>query len=236
MRDFNADEMQTIKETTANHQVEFELLATLVNFYIHGLSQADSLDEQNSDTHWVWLLLLTRSFHSLRCSISLMQKGYYAQTIALLRMITEAYFLCGNVDKDESIANAILRNKPDGQDGKTRFDYKKLATKMDALVIYDNIYSGECEFSHFTNLSASILAKEVDERSLELVTIPHYDKAMFMACCDLSLRNGVLMIEFMEKLLSDLSETKVNNWREQSINGIHEIEDWLRKLKAEYGY
>ena len=116
-RDLIADERQTLKKTVANHGEEIELLATMLNLYINGFSLTGSLNDQNTDINWVWLFLLTRSFHSLRCSLELMQKGYYAQTMALLRMVTEAYFLCGNAKKNPTIADAILRNKPTGRMG-----------------------------------------------------------------------------------------------------------------------
>jgi len=74
-RDLIADETQTAKKTVANHGREIELLATMLNLYINGFSMTGSLNDQNTDTNWVWLFLLTRSFHSLRCSVGLILVG-----------------------------------------------------------------------------------------------------------------------------------------------------------------
>lgn len=234
-RDLIADERQTSKKTVANHGEEIELLATMLNLYINGFSLTGSLNDQNTDINWVWLFLLTRSFHSLRCSVELMQKGYYAQTMALLRMVTEAYFLCGNTKKNPIIADAILRNKPNRPDGTTRFNYKKLADDMGASVMYEKDYAFECKFSHFTALSAGIMTIEIDSHSRELTPVPVYDKVLFLACCELALKNGRLLAQFVYELLHDLSEEKAKNWLNKSTDGIEEIDHWLDDLKQKYG-
>ena len=206
----------------------------MLNLYINGFSLTGSLNDQNTDTNWVWLFLLTRSFHSLRCSVELMQKGYYAQTIALLRMVTEAYFMCGNTEKNPTIADAILRNKPNRPDGTTRFNYRTLANNMSAMVMYEKDYAFECEFSHFTSLSAAIMTVDIDHHSRELTPVPIYDKILFFACCELALKNGRLMTQFVYELLTDLSEEKANSWLAKSTEGIKEIDDWLDDLKQQY--
>ncbi|MBA7695380.1 hypothetical protein ES703_104006 [subsurface metagenome] len=230
-RDLIADETQTAKKTIANHGREIELLATMLNLYINGFSMTGSLNDQNTDTNWVWLFLLTRSFHSLRCSVGLMQKGYYAQAMALLRMVTENYFLCGNAKVNPTIADGILRNKPNRPDGTTRFNYKKLADDMGARVMYEKDYAFECKFSHFTALSAGIMTIEIDSHSRELTPVPVYNKVLFLACCELALKNGRLMSQFVYELLHDLSEEKADNWLNKSTDGIKEIDHWLTDLK-----
>jgi len=234
-RDLITEEQQTAKETSNKHQREIELLTTMLNLYIKGFSLTGSLDHQNTDTNWVWLFLLTRSFHSLRSAISLMQKGYYAQTMALIRMVTEAYFLCGNVAQDITIADAILRNKPNQPNGTTRFNYKTLAENMDSLVMYEKDYAFECKFSHFTSLSAGIMTTKIDSHNRELRPTPVYDEILFLACCELALKNGRLMAKFMNDLLTDLSDKKVRKWWEITTKGVEEIDEWLDSLKEKYG-
>lgn len=234
-RDLIAYEKQAAKETNNAHGREIELLAVMLNLYISGFSLTGSLDDKNSDTDWVWLFLLTRSFHSLRCSVALMQKGYYAQTMALIRMVTEAYFICGNAKNDATIADAILRNIPNRRDGRTIFNYKDLAQNMDASVMYENDYTFECEFSHFSNLSASILTVEIDRHNRELQPVPIYDEILFMACCEMALKSGRLLAVYIYNLLADLSKEKVNDWVIKTDKGVKEIDDWLDSLKIRYG-
>lgn len=234
-KDLITEERKTVEETINKHGKEIELLATMLNLYTNGFSSTGSLDDQNSDTSWVWLFLITRSFHSLRCSISLMQKGYYAQAMTLLRMVTEAYFICGNTVNDPTIADAILRNKPNRADGRTIFNYKTLADNMGCLVMYNKDYAFECKFSHFSSLSAGILTIEIDSRNRELTPVPVYDEMLFLACCEIALKNGRLMTRFIYDLLTDVSEEEANIWQLKSTKGIIEIDEWLDNLRKKYG-
>jgi len=221
--------------TIKNHFEVFELVTTMLNLYINGFSIVGRLDDKNSDTDWVWLFLIVRSFYSIRCSIELMEKAYYAQAVSLIRMVTEAYFLCGNCENDKTIIDAVLHNMPNRPDGSTRFNYKELAINMDALVMYEKDYTFECQFSHTSNLSLGIMTTKINSSNRELRPVPVYDEILFIACCELALKNGFLMASFVEKLLDDLSKEKVNAWRIKTKTGVQQIQEWLDGLKERYG-
>ncbi len=72
--DLIKSEKEAQKITVEHHSEVFELFATMLNLYINGFNLIGSLDDKNSDTDWIWLFLITRSFYSLRCSIELMKK------------------------------------------------------------------------------------------------------------------------------------------------------------------
>jgi len=111
---------KTAREITVrNHREEFELLTKMLNLYTSGFNLIPHLDDKNSDNDWVWLFLMTRSFLSIRCAIELMTKAYYAQAMALIRIVTEAYFLCGNCENDKTIIDAVIHNKPNKRDGRS---------------------------------------------------------------------------------------------------------------------
>ncbi|MFH1775084.1 MAG: hypothetical protein ABH839_00280 [Chloroflexota bacterium] len=228
-------EKEAQKITVEQHRGVFELLTTMLNLYINGFTLIGSLDNKNSDTDWVWLFLITRSFYSLRCSVELMKKAYYAQAMALIRMVTETYFICGNCKNDQTIADAILHNKPNRPDGRTIFNYRDLACNMGASVMHEKDYTFECKFAHTSSLSVGIMTTKIDASNRELKPIPVYDEILFMACCELALKNGILMTMFLENLLDDLSQEKVNIWRLQARTGIQEISEWLDGLKHKYG-
>lgn len=221
--------------TVKSHFEVFELVAIMLNIYINGFNLIGKLSDKNSDTDWAWLFLITRSFYSLRCSVELMKKAYYAQAMSLIRIVTEAYFLCGNCKYDQTIIEAILHNKPNRPDGRTIFNYKALAKNMDSLVMYEKDYTFECKFSHTSSLSLGIMTTRLDTSSRELKPIPVYDEILFIACCELAFKNGLLMTSFLEKLLGDLSQEKVNTWRLQVRAGIQQISEWLDGLKQKYG-
>ena len=221
--------------TIKNHFGVFALITTMLNLYIHGFNLIGKLDDKNSDTDWVWLFLTVRSFCSIRCSIELVKKAYYAQAVALIRMVTEAYFLCGNCEKDKTIIDAVIHNIPNRPDGRTIFNYKKLAIDMDSLAIYENDYMHECNFSHTSSLSLGIMTTETNPTSRELSPVPAYNEILFIDCCELAIRNGLLMASFLEKLLNDLSKEKVNDWRIKAKPRVQQIQEWLGGLKEKYG-
>ena len=221
--------------TIKRHYDVCELLTTMLNLYTTGFSLIGALDNKGSDTDWVWLFLITRSFFSLRCSVELMMKAYYAQAIALVRIVTEASFLCGNCEKDRTIIDALLHNKPNRPNGKTRFDYKQLATDMKASLIYEKDYTFECNYLHTSSQSLGIMTTESNGSNRELQPVPFYDEIAFITCCESAFRSGLLMAEFLERLLDDLSKEKVRAWRVTAKTGVEQIKEWLSGLKERYG-
>ena len=215
--------------TIKSHPKEFELLTTMLNLYTSGFSLLPHLNSKISDTHWVWLFLITRSFFSIRCAVELMAKAYYAQAIALLKIATEAYFLCGNCEKNKAIIDTLLHNKP------KRFDYKDLAKAMDVLPIYEDDYAFECNYSHTSSLSLGIMTIEIDANNRELKPFPFHDKMSFIACCALAFKSGLLMADFLEKLLADVSKEKLKAWQIEAKTGVQQIQEWLAGLKERYG-
>ena len=225
------EEKQVQKYTIGKHSEEFELMASMLNLYLDGFSLVGKYKLDNNEADWVLLLLLTRSFHSLRSCIELIKKGYYVQAIALTRIVTENYFICGNCRKDQDIVEAIIHNKPNRPNGKTKFNYKSLAQNMGSSFTYEKDYTFECQFAHCSNLSANVMTKEIDDKNRELSLAPSYNELMFMASCELFFRNGLLMTIFLESFLSALSEEKVNVWRNKSALGFEKITKWLAGLK-----
>ena len=221
--------------TIKSNPEEIELLATLLSLYTNGFSLLGNLDNKTSDTNWLWLFLITRSFFSIRCSIELMMKAYYAQAIALIRIVTEAYFLCGNCEKNKTIIDALLHNKPNMPNGKTKFVYKDLATAMDVLPLYEKDYIFECNYSHTSSQSLGIMTIEINASNRELKPVPFYDEISFITCCESAFRNGLLMAEFLERLLANVSKEKVKAWRIEAKTGVQQIKEWLSGLKERYG-
>ena len=221
--------------TIKNHREEFELLTKMLNLYTSGFSMIPHLNDKNSDNDWVWLFLMTRSFLSIRCAIELMTKAYYAQAMALIRIVTEAYFLCGNCENNKTIIDAVIHNIPNKRDGRTIFNYKELAKKMDSLDLYENDYRHECSFSHTSSLSLGIMTTVIDSNNRELSPVPDYKELLFMDCCELAFRNGLLMVSFVEKLIDNVSKDKVNAWRVKAKPEVELIQEWLSGLKERYG-
>ena len=202
----------------------------MLNLYTNGFSLLPSLNDKDSDTDWLWLFLITRSFFSIRCAVELMTKAYYAQAMTLMRIVTEAYFLCGNCEKDRTIIDTLRYNKPNSP-----FNYYNLAGNMYASDVYDRYYKFECKFSHASSLGLGIMTTETNPRNRELKPVPFYAEILFITCCQFALKNGLLMADFLGKLLDDLSKEKVKAWRIKAKIGEQQVQEWLGGLETRYG-
>lgn len=223
----NEAERKTKDITIKNHPEIFELVQTMMNLYINGFNLIENPINKINDTDRVWLALITRSFHSLICSIELVERGYYAQAMTLIRMVIEAYFLCGNCEKNKTIINVLLHNKPH-----KRFDYRVLATNMGASDWYDNDYVFACCFSHMSHITLEVMTTKSSPSYRDLKLFPSYDEPAFIACSKLLLRNGLLMTKFLGRLLDDLSKENVNAWHIKARTAVQQVEEWSGGLKG----
>ena len=215
--------------TIKNHPEVFDLVETMMKLYIDGLKLIENPSNKINDTDRVWLALITRSFHSLICSVELMKKGYYAQAMALIRMVIEAYFLCGNCEKNKTIIDALLHNKPH-----RRFNYSELATNMGASDWYDNDYVFACQSSHMSHITLEAMTTESEPGYRGLKLVPSYAELPFNACSKLLLRNGLLMTKFLGRLLDDLSKENVNAWHIKAWTAVEQAEEWSGALKGKH--
>ena len=106
---------------------------------------------------------------------------------------------------------------------------------MGSSVVYDKDYDFECEFVHCSNVSAGIVARSIDNSISELQIVPTYEELLFMSCCRLALKHGILMIRFLAELLADLLKEKADTWQTKSAIAIKEIGEWLDNLEGTYG-
>jgi len=213
-----------------NHPKVFELVEIMMSLYVDGFNLIGNPNNEDKDMGRVWLFLVTRSFHSIMCSVELMKKGYYAQAMTLIRMVIEAYFLCGNCEKDKTIIDALLRNKSN-----RRPTWRTYAKNMNALNWYKKDYVFACQFSHSSYLSLGAMTTEINPSYRRLEFVPFYEEMPFLSCSKLLLRNGLLMTVFLGKMLGDSSKENVNSWHSRARTAIQDTQQWLDGLKGKYG-
>jgi hypothetical protein len=227
-----------------NHPVVFELVETMVNLYATGFNlignprnkPTENTSSKNRDIGRIWLFLVTRSFHSILCSVELMRRGYYAQAMTLIRMVIEAYFLCGNCEKDDTVIDTLLNNEPNKRHRKMKIpSWRTYAKNMNALHWYHSDYVFACQFSHTSRLSLGVMTTEINPTHRRLEFVPFYDAMPFVACSKLLLRNGLLMTVFLGKMLGDLSNEDVKAWHAKARKAIQDTQQWLDGLKERYG-
>jgi hypothetical protein len=226
-------ETQVRKTTSKSHKKEIELLTSILNMYINGFNSIDSFTyNQDNEKETAWLLLVARSFHSMRSALQLMLMGYYGQAISLLRTITENFFICHDCIKNPKAIEAILHKKYRIPSRKNGLTFYEMAERTGNLRIYRSDYAHQSELTHPSALSLGIIR---DPKTNEINVAPRYDKILFLDCCEMMVRDALMMNEFMARLLSKLSsQTEATSWAENAKQTIDEASDWLKGMREEF--
>jgi len=219
-------ESLTVETTKKRHWREIEICTGILNTFSSGFSSLPSFERRKeNESEYVWLLLLIRSLHSIRCAIDLMLKGYYSQAMPLLRTVTEAYFICGTVQDNQEVRDCLMR-------GKGRINYENLATKMKGMTNYNADYRYQSKFTHSSNLSLGVLH---DLDTGEVRVAPRYDETLFLLCVQSLMRVSLLILPYMGQLILYFDKDKTKSWDEQISHHIKAATSWLGELRAKYG-
>lgn len=215
---------ETIKE---KHWREIEIFTGILNIFLSGFSSMGSFElKEDNESEYVWLLILVRSFNSVRCSIDLMLKGYYSQAMSLLRTITEDWFICGTVQDNKEVRDCLIRDEAKMP------RYVELATQMKAMNIYKGDYGYQSKFTHSSRLSLRVLYN-IDKKEVGIA--PIYDEVLFLLCVESLMRVSLLILEYMGRFLFYVDKSKAKYWDEQNSQHIKDVSSWLGELRAKYG-
>jgi len=225
-------ESQVRALTYGRHKKELDLIASILDAYIDGFKLIDPFSStKDNEVETAWLLLITRSFHSMRCAMSLMQTGYYGQAISLIRTVLENWFICHDCANNPKAVQAILYNKYAIPNRNAGLTFSKMAQRTGKLRIYKQEYHHVSKVTHPTALSLGMLR---DPETNGIRAAPSYDKILFLDCCELMLRNALGMIDFLERFLSILSRDKVTSWGKTATHPIKKAVEWLTALQGKY--
>ncbi|HCP59987.1 MAG TPA: hypothetical protein DIT43_00140 [Dehalococcoidia bacterium] len=215
------------EETKRKHWREIELFAEILNVFTSGFSYMGSFEiKEDNETEYIWLLIVTRCFHSIRCSINLMLKGYYSQAMSLLRTGTEDWFICGTCHNNEKVRSCLLR-------GKWRTPkYSRLAKQMGATDVYKGDYAYQSKFTHSSRLSLRVLQ---DVNTNEMRTAPIYDKYLFLLCVESLVRVFFRMAVYMGRFLYYIDRDKAKAWDNENSQSFKDASNWLKELREKYG-
>lgn len=217
-------ETRNIRTTMEKHWHEIELFTGIQNVFLSGFSSIPTF-EYKDESEYIWLLMLIRAFNSVRCSIDLMLKGYYSQSMSIIRTITEGYFVCGTARDNEKVRDCLLRDSEMPK-------YSKLAAEMKASSIYRNDYHYQSKFTHSTRLSLRVLY-DLDRKVAKVA--PSYDETLFLLCTESLMRASICMFEVFANLLTNLDKVRAQSWSEDNIAKRDSVINWLGELRGKYG-
>ncbi|MCJ7514558.1 MAG: hypothetical protein MUO89_01110 [Dehalococcoidia bacterium] len=216
-----------VKIITSNkHQKELSLIENLLKVYLEGFNSINSFTlTYDNDVQYAWLLLLTRSFHCMRCATLIMHTGYYGEALSLLRTAFEAWFAAKDCENNPKTLKALLHEQ-------LRLNWGNIAENVKADKLYKSDYKHLSKFTHISRLSLATL-REPETNNLK--THPIYDEILFLDCCEMLVRLSILMSELMLCFLLKQSNLKSDSWGNIAEPVIIEARDWLKELRAKYG-
>jgi hypothetical protein len=216
-------EISNQKETVKKHPKEFDLIEVTKSQFIYGFNLFGRY-KFKSEAEESQLLVITRSFHSFRCAVELMKKAYYVQAIAIIRMMTEDFFICGNLEIDDEISQVLLGRI------KKNFNFHDMAIKMKANEAYET-YKLQCEFTHCRPESIGTLIELVDEKNLQLKLVPIYDETLFVMCCEMRLKDSLRMLVYLNKIIGGFHIEKGIDWSAKLNSLLESFNLWMKELK-----
>jgi hypothetical protein len=231
--DLPAVELEIQKQTVEKQTQEFELIERTKQALINGLNLLGAY-KIDKPAETAKILITIRSFQSFRCSIEPIKKAYYNQAVAILRMMTEDFFILGNLDQDPQLVNLLLSGKPNTPSGKKAptIHYYTLAKKMKALKVYET-YRLQCDFTHCSNQSIGILIDSAGKIT-KVKIASAYDKTLFMMCCEMLIMNSLRILYNIEGLLKKLPADNTCIWQQEFVLLTYDINKWRDNLQPSY--
>ncbi|MBI4304109.1 MAG: hypothetical protein HY665_07220 [Chloroflexi bacterium] len=231
-------ESRVRRTTSEKHPKEIELMATVLNIYTTGFNQIGAWERtEKNDIQYARLFLVARSLHSMRSATLLTINGYYAQAMAILRTVTEDWLVGRDCENYQPTLDALLRDKHRFGDKKLRLRYKDMAERIgerDKLEceIYDSDYRFGSRFTHAGRISLAIMR---NPSTSQLKVIPEYDQVLFLSCCELMMRNSLLLNELMYRFLEAHSEASLMTWNSTVEESVGQVAAWVIHLRKKYG-
>ena len=131
----------------AKYEKEFAVVESALDRILGGLFDfAEQKERTNSKLESARLILVVRSFNSLRCATQLLRRGYYQQALTLVRMAQEDQLVAEDIELYPATLDALLEG--DGMLGKGNLTYAKMAERLspNAKKSWEERYGATSEF------------------------------------------------------------------------------------------
>ncbi len=131
MLNYLDNEKDVIKETSARHNADLEIIYSALGYIKRGIDECPHILEENKadkDRKYVTLGLAAMSHNSLRTAVLMLEMGYYQHGIALVRIAEEAHLLAEDIQINPRTLSVLLNEK-----GKTNYSkiVGRVSTKPD---------------------------------------------------------------------------------------------------------
>ena len=146
---------QAASTIRARHGRELDAAEAALDDILRGLSDFGAQKRKpDNRIESARLFLATRSFNSLRTAIQVLERGYYQQAMALVRMAKEDQLVAQDIENNPPTLAALL----DGKDklGKGTLTFGKMAERVStkAKRVWDDDYGMLSEYGAHTRLKS----------------------------------------------------------------------------------
>jgi hypothetical protein len=209
------------RHTIQQHRHWLAALERMFNSYLSVFSQMGSFTNTgNNSREFVWLLLVTKAFNSLRWAYQLLQVGYYGQALTLTRSAYEDWLVCMDCLGHPDTVRAILIK------GGRLPKFETMARRLDEPLQNwwgDNSQQIEGTYgllSTFAHPRYRAIATLIDPERKDLRLGPQYDKTMFLFTYNYLAIAQVRMTEFLVRCAVDTPAGKSENTVTPAVNGV----------------
>ena len=160
------------------HTREIRVAEAALDKILHGISDF-GVQKQKSDDYLesARLFLVTRSFNSIWAALQLLERGYYQQAMALVRMAMEDRIVALDIENNPATLSALLHG--DGKIGRGELALKRMAERVSpkTKVAWDDDYGGLSKFGTHPRVESmqGLITTDSDGR-MTLRAGGHYDE------------------------------------------------------------
>lgn len=189
-------EKAVAQATLSSHQFEFDALHKAMECYVEAMKliQGLSTSSNTEPKRYVWLLLVTHAFHTVRSAELLLVKGYYGQAASLARNVFEDWLVAHDCKSNDHTVSLVLT-----RDYQQRINFRTIADAIDKQhgLGQGKTYGEYQALSTFSHPRRRGLRIATDPNTNDLRIFPSYDRDLFLGCIhDVSL-GAVRMLEFL---------------------------------------
>lgn len=218
---------QVKQATCEQHSQELRRVEELLTACLRGFTSLGSFTPgQDNRVQHAQLLLVTRSFNSVRCAYDLLRMGYYTQALTLIRSAMEDDLTALDCEKLGATVEAILDGK--GAMGKGKLTYTEMAKRQSEKfqTAWKHNYGGLSEYAaHARRKSLRVL---VDPETHELRLGGRYDRDLFIGTFDALLSALIRSADLIARVLGQ----KAPPWQKETYPMLKAAKEWRGMIKS----
>jgi len=185
------------------HPAEIRLCQQLINTYLNGYNNLPDINDI-AGLETVQLLLTTRGFNSLWCSLNLFKKGYYSQSIILTRSALEDWLTGEDCRTNPETLKLLLEGKDEFW--KREFKFHQMAKRLPEQIeeSWKSIYDSMSIIAHPRTPSLAMLF--APNKGIRLGC--YYDKYHFLRAYQVWL----VAISLLPEALYHVMQSGADDW------------------------